>query len=148
MRRFLCFGNAAENLLEIACVLAVIGGQALADQEHFRFCVNRRVDNGGQVVAQRGHRQAAKPVVTTECNDHNDGSVFGDQGGDARTTATGGFAGNAGIDDAIIGFLFLQAFLQERWPRGFLANAIAGRERIAQDQDVARGQKRRRQAGR
>ena len=57
----------------------------------------------------------------------------------AAATTAAGFSRNAGVDDAIIKALLVQALVEQHRPSGVLANAVAGRERVAEDEDVPCG---------
>jgi hypothetical protein len=92
-------------------------------------------DDGGQVVAHLRHRQPAQAVVGAEGDDHHCGECLASAASMRVRPPAGGFSRDAGIDDAIIELLFLQAFGQQGGPGRVLANAVAGRKRIAEDED-------------
>jgi hypothetical protein len=70
--------------------------------------------------------KSAQAVVGAQRDDGELRLVGGEQGGEAGEAAGGGFAGDAGVDDAVGGFFVFQSFRQQRDPAGLARYAVGG----------------------
>lgn len=134
MGEFFCFHYVDEDLCEIVCVMAVIGRQAHADQQDAGLAFAGGSNHGFQVGTHFGQRQAAQTIVGAEGNDDNPRAMSLQCGGQAGEATGSGFAGNAEVGNVIIQTLIAQALLQQGRPGGVGADAISGRERIANNE--------------
>ena len=93
-------------------------------------------DDARQVLPREIERQAAQAVVGAEFDDHDLGSLLGQHRFDARRTAGGGLAADAGIGHAPA--RLLQLGVEQMHPTLLRRQVEGGRERIAEHQHAPR----------
>src|SRR5258706_1697825 len=107
-RRLVAFRELRERRRELLAVFeAVVRRDAHADQQHPRAGLPRALDDGRQVFAHLGERQAAQAVGAAQLEDDAVGLILLQDLVDARQPAGGRLAGDALIDNDIIGLLAL-----------------------------------------
>ena len=100
----------------------------------------RAGDHCVQVVAHGFYRQAAQSVVAAQGDDQQ-GRLVACQGGiKSAATAARCFARDAGIDDVIIETSRSKSLSEQGRPSRILPNTVTGRQRVAKDQECARGE--------
>ena len=146
-RDALLAGDAAERLAEGGGIdRPGVGRRFHAAQQHGEVALAGGVDDGGQVLLQFLGRQAAQPVVAAELDDQDadvavEGPVQPPQAAGRR------IAGHAGVDDLEAEALAIDALLEPGREGLLAAQAVAGRDAVAED-DEARACGRRRRRGR
>lgn len=125
------------------CVFAGVGGAERFGHHHagdenlgVRVFGADAVENGVEVGAGDGRFDAAKPVVGAE-REHEDIDALAENPIDAAEPAGGGFAAEAGVDDAVGKIGGGEFFLKERGV-GFgerFVEAVAGGEAVAEADD-------------
>ena len=84
-----------------------------------------------------GQRQAAESVVATQLDDHDGGSVPGEEPVQHREAAGRGLAGDAGVEYVVGAALLLQAPAQTLDPAALRFHLVSGTEAVPQHQYIA-----------
>ena len=134
-RGFFAPGEFAETALKLLRIRPVIGRQAHAGEQDLGAGSLGGVDHGRQIVAHLADRQAAQTVVGAERDDDDGRLVLAQGGSEPGASAGRGFAGDRQVGNVIIKMFVAQALGEQGWPGLLRANAVAGRQRIAEDQN-------------
>ena len=136
--------DAAERLAEGGGIgRPGVGRRFHAAQQHGEVPLAGGVDDGGQVLPHFLGRQAAQPVVAAELDDQDadvavEGPVQPPQAAGRRV------AGHAGVDDLEAEALAIDALLEPGREGLLAAQAVAGRDAVAEDHEARPGGRRRR----
>ena len=133
-------GDAGERLAEGGGIgRPDVGRRLHAAQQHGEVALAGGVDDGGQVLAQFLERQAAQPVVAAELDDQ-DADVAVEGPVEPSQAAGRGVARHAGVDDLEAEALAIDALLEAGREGLLAAQAVAGRDAVAEDDEArARG---------
>jgi hypothetical protein len=108
-RHAVALGNVRERCLEFADVAwTIVWGHPHAGQQDTGAAAFRGLDDSRQVGFQLGSRQTPQAVVAAERDDDDGRPRALQRLADTRRPATGRFARNAGVHDAIIEPFLLQ----------------------------------------
>ena len=143
-RDALLAGDAAERLAEGGGIgRPGVGRRFHAAQQHGQVALAGGVDDGGQVLLQFLGRQAAQPVVAAELDDQ-DADVAVERPVQPPQAAGRRIAGHAGVDDLEAEALAIDALLEPGREGLLAAQAVAGRDAVAEDDEARAGGRRRR----
>ena len=113
---------------------AVVGRHLHAQQQYPRAGLLASPHHGAQIVFGHAQGQATQGVIAAELNDQYPRLVLAQQCGQARASAGGGVAADAGIDHAVPARFGAQLLLQQGHPAAAAFEPILGTQRVAHHQ--------------
>ena len=123
--RALLLTDAHKHSAELLHVLlAIVGGDLHADQEHGCFRPAASCHHLRQVVFGGFQGKATQCIVATELDYHQLGLVLLQQLGQPRQTASRGVATDAGVDHLPWPFVLGQLLVKQGHPTGASGNAV------------------------
>ena len=132
-------GDVGEGRVEALHVRgAVVGRHAHADHQYARTLLLRRGGHRLEILPHRVDAAAAQPIVATEFDDGDGGTMLRQQRVEAGATAGRGVTADAGVDHGVRIVFGSEPLLQERRPTGAGWQAVARRNAVAKNQDDGR----------